>query len=384
MKRIAVFLAAVLIAQPVAAESKVTSTNGEAYGTFSGRVQSLSMYRDYDQAGNGANSSVGVVLDYAAPFRSFDAALAYNYASALFENNKAGMLANDDIHVLNEAWARFDLGAVGLHGTRFLLGRKIIDGEVFRADDFRQKARSIEGVHFEIDNIPDARVILGHATRMSSWIQSGDKAEFRDFGNDSDGITWAEGVYRGVKDLEIAVFDAYSWNSANLVGARISWRNPERGGLVAYYRHEADVGRGSAHTADAFGISVPVKVGEVTIEPGFFAVHGDRLLFQEATTGINHPLGSSMMIFAGQFNGATDTAYLKAVAKVADSSLYLLYNHTRQGNSGIDGQELNFVVKYPVTKNFTVSVKSGIGRRDVPDSENPLVTDTRLFVTYQF
>lgn len=392
MKKGILILSASIAASLAPAESILKPINDKGYGTISGRIQSLSMYRGFENTGNGANSSLGVVLGYTSPeFVGFDAGLAYNYAGEWFENNDTALLANDAIHVLNEGWLRYRLEALGLANTAALAGRKISNGEVFRADDYRQKARSIETVQLGSGN--DAagyRYTVGHAFRMSNWLQKGDLWEFNDFGDvfgadyDTDGITWGEAAVSRIQGLEIAVFDAYAWDVANLVGTRAKWSVTEKGALLGYYRHEGDVGKAAACKADAFGLSFQQKIGKVTLEPGFFSVHGDDLRFNEATTGINHALGASMMIYAQQFNGGADTLYFKAVSKIGKTTLYGLYNYTWQDKRDFDGQELNLVVKQQLVENLSVALKGGIGYRDAEHGENTTATDARLFLTYAF
>ena len=397
MKKTTLILAAAMVASLASAESVLKPFNDKGYGTFSGRVQSLSMYRDYSDngLGNGANSTLGFVLGYTSPeFAGFDAGLAYNFAGELFENNNSGLLANDDIHILNEGWVRAQLGT--LTNTTALIGRKINNGEIFRADDFRQKARSIETIQSTSTDHPDHRYTVGHAIRMSNWIQRRDRWDFNDFGDvfsepgnpvgyDTDGVTWAEAVVSRVQGLEIALFDAYAWDVANLIGTRAKWDIAEKSALLGYYRHENDVGKAASRNSDAFGLSFQQKVGDITLEPGFFSVHGSTLRFHEATTGINHALGSSMMIYSGQFNGGADTAYLKAVTKLGKTTLYGLYNYTWQSNGLFDkGQELNLVVKQQILDNLSVAVKGGIGYRDMKNGGNTTATDARLFLTYTF
>ena len=369
--------------------------NEKGYGTISGRVQWLSMYRDFECAHkNGANSTLGIVLGYTSPaFAGFDGGLAYNYAGKLAEHNDTDLLANGEINVLNEGWVRYNFGALGLTNTTVLAGRKINNGEVFRADDFRQKARSIETVQIDSTDLKNTKFTVGHSIRMSNWIQAGDKADFNDYGDvfktgyDTDGITWGEVINNCVQDVEVALFDAYAWDVANLIGARTKWDATENGALVGYYRHENDIGKADTRNSDVFGLSWQQKVGEITLEPGIFSVHGSSLRFQETTTGINHALGSSMEICSSQFNGGADTAYIKAVTKVGKTVLYGLYNYTWQDHSKVafDGQELNIVVKQPITDNLTIAFKGGIGYRDGNDgTANTTDTDARLFVTYKF
>jgi len=386
-------LASAMVASFAAAESVLKPLNEKGYGTISGRIQSLSMYRDYadDGRGNGANSTLGFVLGYTSPeFAGFDAGLAYNYAGEWFENNNSDLLFNNEIHLLNEGWVRYNFGVLDLTNTTVLAGRKINNGEVFRADDFRQKARSIETVQFDSTDLAEHRFTVGHAIRMSSWIQVGDRWEFNDFGDvfgagyDTDGVTWGEAVSTKIQGLEVALFDAYAWDVANLIGTRAKWDVAEKSALIGYYRHENDIGKAASRTSDAFGLSFQQKVGKVSLEPGIFSVHGSNLRFQETTTGINHALGASMMIYAKQFNGGADTAYFKAVAKLGKTTLYGLYNYTWQSKSAFDGQELNLVVKQQIIDNLSVAVKGGVGYLDMKAGGNTTATDIRLFLTYAF
>ncbi len=386
MKR-ALLLAAFAAQMGIAAETPEAAPETLDYGTVSGRVQSLTMYRDFEGTGNGFNSTLGLVLNYTSPpLAGFDAGLGFHYVWEFYKVNRSGLLANDDLMVLNEAWLRY---RVADH-TSVTAGRRISNGEVFRADDFRQKARSVEGVALETTAIPDLALTVGHALRMSNWIDSGDRWDFNDFdavfgtADDSDGVTWAEAVYAGVESLEVALFDAYAYDVANLAGLRARVDVSEDTGLVVYYRHEDDVGAAAPLSADAYGAAVQQKVGGVTLEPGWFAVSGDNLRFQETTTGINHPLGSLMIIYAQPFAGGSDTFYLKATAKAGKTVLYALYDYTRHDKVAFDAQELNVVVKQPLTDHLGVALKAAAGYRDMDEGDDTLATDTRLFVTWVF
>ena len=392
MKKTIVLLSFALASSTVSAESIMKPFNDKGYGTISGRIQSLSMYRDYDDVGNGANSSLALQFGYTSPeISGVDAGLVYINAGEIYTNNNSGILANDDFNVFNEGWLRYNFGALDLSSTSLVVGRKVRNSEVFRADDFRQKARSIEAVQFETGDIPDTRLIVGHAHKLSNWIITRDLWEFNEFDevfgtdHDSDGVTWAEGTFSHLQGLEVALFDAYAWDVTNLIGTRVKWDITGDSALVGYYRHENDVGKADTRNSDVFGLSLQQKVGAVSVEPGVFSVHGSSLRFQEATTGINHPLGSSMMIYAQQFNGGARTAYLKAVTKVRKTVLYALYNYTWHDNQRFDGQELNIVVKQPIMDNFSLAFKGGVGYRDWDNgNSNTTATDARLFATYTF
>ena len=309
-------LAAAAAVSPVSAQSVMKPFNDLGYGTVSGRIQSLTMYRDFESKGlDGANSTLGIILGYTTPeFAGFDAGAAYNYAGEIYEHNASNILANDDINILNEGWIRYRFSALSLSNTTAVAGRKISNGEVFRADDFRQKSRSIEAVQLETRDIPGTRALIGHAGKMSNWVQAGDLWKFNNFGDvfsiiddgityDTDGLTWGEAVNNSFDTLEAAVYDAYAWDVANLAGARLKWQVAEKSAVHGYYRNETDVGKLEDHSANVYGLALEQKIGGFTVEPGIFSVKGDDLLFQELTTGINHPLGASMEICSCQFAG---------------------------------------------------------------------------------
>jgi len=394
MKKTALVLAMAMTASLASAESVMKPFNEKGYGTVSGRVQFLGMYRDFDNGNNGDASTLGLVLGYITPkWSGLDAGLTYNHAGTLDDGGNSGLMANDDIDVLNEGWVRYTLSNLDLANTAFVVGRKISNGEVFRADDFRQKARSIQAIQIETRDIPNLALTVGHANELSNWLDSGTRWEFNDFGKvfgvgyDTDGVTWGEGLYTGIGKLEVALFDAYAWDVSNLLGTRVKYSVSDATALIGYYRHENDAGKAVSQNANVYGISLEQKVGDVTIEPGYFGVRGDDLRFQETTTGINHPLGASMMIYPSMFAGGADTAYIKVATKINQTSLYALYNYTWQDDPkyNYDGQELNLVVKQPLMENLSVAVKVGVGTREAKNGgTDTTATDARLFLTYAF
>ena len=381
-------------------ESILKPINDLGYGTFSGRVQILGMYRDIENvsAGDyGHATSLGVVLNYVSPtFEGFNFGAGYDFAGKFYDGGNTNLLHNDNIHVLNEAWLRYSLESIHLKDTHIVAGRMISNGEVFRTDDFRQKVCAVEAVQLVSKDIANATFTVGHAIKRSNWLDltsftGYEHWNFNDFGDvfgagyDTDGVTWAETVYTGLENWEISVFDAYAWDVANLMGTRIQYTISDDAKVTGYYRHEGDVGQAETRNSDAYGISYSQKVSGVTLEPGYFAVHGSELRFQELTTGINHPLGSSMLIYGGQFNGGAQTAYLKATTKIDHTVFYALYNYTWQDNLDFNGQELNVVVKHPITDYLTVVFKGGVGYRDWnAGSDNTTATDARIILTHTF
>ncbi|MBT8043017.1 MAG: hypothetical protein HKP10_07715 [Kiritimatiellales bacterium] len=400
MKKTALILAIAMAASFATGESAIKQFNDLDYGTLSGRLQSLSMYRDYEAGNNNHATTLGLQLDYRSPTKSGWSAGASYVGAGVLDSMVDGesspgdrLLGNGRVNLLNEAYLSYHMEALGLTNTTAYLGRRAINGEVFRYDDFRQKKRAIEAVMIESAEFHKTRIIAGHAWEMSNWIDAGNLWKFDNFDNyGTDGVTWAEIVNNCVEDLEVAVFDAMAQDLANLIGARAKWSLSEDTAVLAYLRHERDIGDGADLESNAFGLSVAQAVGDVKLEGGFFGVGGDSMAFQEVTTGINHALGSSMMIYSGQFSGGAETLYLKAVTKLKETGtvLYGLYNYTLHDKGKTDlrqAQELNIVIKQscPVFDNLTVAFKGGIGTRDgVNGDSDTTATDARLFVTYTF
>jgi hypothetical protein len=381
-----------------ASDSLLKPVNGLGYGIWAARVQALSMVRDYENnaPGNASSTTLGIQLGYESPELSgFRFGAVYDYVEPVdatdSSNNGKTLLSNGRVNLLNEAWVKYNLGAFGLTNTFVKAGRQVVNGEVFRFNEVRHKPRSLEAVTLTTKDLPDLTLTVGHVWRLSNWMDNEDSWKFNGISDTlgasygTRGVTWGEGVYTGITNLEVAAYDAYAWDIANIAGGRVKYTVCDSTAVNGYYRHESDVGRGMGHSSDMYGISLQQKIDGVTLEPGFFSVHGDNLLFQETTTGINHPLGSLMMIYSVQFSGGADTYYLKATTKLGKTVLYALYSYTVNEVLPYNGQELNVVLKQPVTDRLSVALKVGAGYRDMQNgSANTTATDTRLFVTYNF
>jgi len=391
-----VFILAIAALSCAASDSLLKPVNDLGYGTWAARVQALSMYRDFENntPGNAYATTLGLRLGYTTPeLAGFSAGAVWDYIEPVdasdSSNNGKTLISNGRVNLLTEGWIQYRLESLGLTNTVIKAGRQVVNGEVFRADEFRQKPRSLEAVTLTTKDIPHTAVTVGHAWRLSNWIDDAEKWKFNDLSEvlgakySTRGVTWAEAVNTSITNLEIAVYDAYAHDIANIAGSRVKYTLTDTTALNGYYRHESDAGNGAERSTDMFGASVEQKIGGVTLEPGFFSVHGDNLLFQELTTGINHPLGASMMLYSGMFNGGADTYYLKAATKIGKTALYALYNYTLNDVTPYDGQELNVVVKQPIGDRLSVSLKVGAGYRDSNNAaDDTFATDTRLFVTY--
>lgn len=401
MKRLLFALAALLVYSGAADDSVLDRLNELGYGKLSLRLQSLTMYRDFEAntPDDAFATTLGVRLGYTSEeWKGLSLGAVYDYVAPAHasDESEAGtvLLSNGRVSNLTEGWLQLRLTMLDLDKTTLSGGRMVINGEVFRRDEFRHTPRSLEAIVLTTGDIPDTLLSIGHARKMSNWIANEDAWTFNDFGEDvfkvgyeTDGVSWAEAVYTGIDQLEFAVFDAYAYDIANLAGARARYAISESTALTCLYRHEGDVGDGSEHEAEVFAGGIQQKVRKVNVETGYFGVRGDNLKFQETTTGINHPLGASMIICPSMFFGEADTAYIKATTTVGKTALYTLYSYTWHDHSltPFNGQEVNVVVKQPVTDHLSVAVKVGAGHRDRKDgSDDSTSLDSRLFVTYTF
>lgn len=349
---------------------------------FSGRVRSLSMTRDYEGKGTGSNSTLGVLLHAEGGLSgSVDGAATYIYAEELFASGQSDMLANNDIRILNEAWLRYKSGPE----LALQAGRVISNGEIFQKDDSRQKPRAIEAAQVTLPWLN-----AGHALRMSHYFQSGDRWKFNDFekvfnveGN-SEGVSWVDMLFTPNENVEVGVYDAFAWNITHLVGTRIKWNLSTDFSFILYARMESGAGDNEAHSSETYGLSLQKSWGKLKLEPGLLSVHGDTMLFQETTTGFNHALASSMIIYTSPFDGGADTFYLKATTTLGNTGVYLLGMYSVHDQQPYDAEEVNFVLKQPLTEHLDLAFKAGLGYRENDNADNTTATDARLFLTYGF
>ncbi|WP_372807538.1 hypothetical protein [Pontiella sp.] len=380
MRKTTVVLTAAMAASLTYAESIIQPINEKGYGTFSGKVQSLSMYRDGVSGSgvNGAKSTLGTTISYDSPEVSgFDVGLEYDYYKEVYDNNTSAVLGNPELAILNEAYLRYNFGLVGLTNTTVSIGRKINNAEVFRADEIRNKSRSIMALEAGSKDIENWSIAGGHAFEQCSW-NSDDFVDLGDYG-----ITWAEAVYTGMDKLELALFDAVVWDEVNMFGGRGRYELNGETAILGYFRREKSIGDGVSE-GDALGLSIEHKLCGVTLEGGYFGVYGDGLLLDQRSIGFNHVLGTAMLISGGHWDAGANTYYVTAKTQLENTktSLYALASYTDNGRTGSlgNGYEINTVIKQPLMDNLSLAVKGAIG-----EAENTTkATDCRLFVTYTF
>ncbi len=340
------------------------------------------MTRDFEDKGLGTNSSLGVLLHVEGDIsEGLKVGGTYIYAEEIYSEHQSEMLSNNGFNLLNEAWMIFS----PVEKLSVGAGRMISNGEVFRKDDSRQKPRAIEAVQLKAPGLT-----VGHAFRMSNYLQSGDRWKFNDFEDvfqveaDSAGVSWLEWNWQVAENLQVDLYDAYAWDISNLAGTRVQWSFSESGKLFLYARVENGVADNKDHASETYGLSLQQKIGRIQFEPGVLSVHGDKMLYQETTTGFNHALASSMIIYTCPFDGGANSLYLKATSKLGKTGIYILGIYTEQETLPFDAGELNLILKQPVNDQWALVCKSGVGYRDNDGGASTRATDFRLFVTYVF
>lgn len=379
MNKTTLALTAAMTASLAMGSSIADPFNELGYGTIHGRLQSLSMTRDIGAGVDGGNSTLGGLINYVSPeLAGINVGLEYVYANEIYESGFPVILGNPSISIFNEFYATYNFGIVELTNTTFTVGRKINNAEIFRADDIRQKSRSITAVQAATADIENWTIAGGHAWEQCSWNSD----EFVDLYN--EGITWVEAVFTGLDNLELALFDAVVWNEVNMIGARAKYNLSENTALLGHARSEEEIGSGAPFSGDTLGLSIEQKLGTVTLEGGYLGVFGDGLVLDQTSIGFNHVLGSAMLIRAGHWEGGANTYYLTAKTRLDKTKtlLYALGSYTANNRdlSVGDGYEVNVVIKQPIIENLSIALKGAIGEAERATK----ATDGRLFITYTF
>lgn len=404
--------ALVTLSLPAMDTSPLTETD---FGTFSGHLQLISMHRDYEGVGSGNSTTPAIKLDFQSKsLDGFSVNLSYIYGDVVHtgggrfggDNNGERLLYNGRVNVLNEANIQYAYSGGGEKPVVLVkAGRQVNNGEVFRADPFRHKPRALEGVTVRARAVDGLDITAGYVNRLSNVWDADDISrwltyEYRDIeeillgrgGSGLDygtrGLAWIEGACTGLENLTLAPYFVFADDISRVFGLRAQYTLNADTTVTAYLRSEEAVGtleRLDDYDASMYGLSVSHRISSTTLEAGYLGVGSDGLLFEELGTGINHPLGSSLMIYTSHFNGGADTLYLKAVAKINKTILYGLYHCTWHDTLPFDAWELDVVAKQSFTEALSVAVKVGIGRRDGKDgTADTDAQDARLFVTYTF
>jgi hypothetical protein len=380
-------------------------------GNLSGHAQVLSMHRNYEGKGNGASTTLGGVLNFESVSK-YNLSLGLSYVHVEVLGHSGGrygsrqgenLLYNGKVNLFNETYLNY---VCPKSSSSLKIGRQVVNGEIFRANPFRQKKRSLEAAVINLRNFELFNFTLGHAQRISNVWDHRDHPwltwKFKDvsfgslgkrgvnFNYDTNGFHWLEGVFNN-NQHEFAFYYGRSSEIADTRGLRSQLNLGKDFSLLGYFRSEESIDNleiDAPYDAMMYGISLAKKYGLYSLETGFLGVSGDGLLFEELNTGIKHSLGSSLMIYPGTFNGGAKNAYLKLVIKKPNQRLYyFLYNHTwhSKTKSTIDtAQEIDFVFKHPWNTQFSFNLKGGYGLRKMMSGQSTDAIDLRFFLKHTF
>lgn len=404
-----------------AAESEDASfiepINELGIGTFSGKVQTLFMRRNYD--GQDASSgTLAETLNYRSPqLGPFTFGLQYIHADRLFEGgsldpaNGAGWtILNTDFDVLNEAYINLNFDFAGLSGTDLTVGRQIADYNFAPTYAIRQKPQAIEGVTISSEDVPGVTFEIGHIEEFSSWsTRDGGsdlyKASFNDIEDviadsegvatpDTDGMQFVSVSSDMLPRTNVTVYDLFGEDLYNTFGAKadvsllkseeldVTWKN--------HYIMQKDVGNfPNEIDAQTIESAVAFESGPFMLQPGFMTVFGG-----DGDNDLRHPLESSMTWeyvldwYTRPYLEGSDSAYLKGTYKYGDTLFYALYfatDHDRRTSGGAFDQELDIVIKHNITDRFYVTLKAGYGyQNNRGGNDDTDREDYRLFVGYKF
>ncbi|MEA2013169.1 MAG: OprD family outer membrane porin [Verrucomicrobiota bacterium] len=406
----------------LSAEDLLKPVNDLKLGTFSGRLQLLSMQRDGSDAsiykGNTNSTSLALKLDYLSPeFAGLTLGLSYIDSEILAsgggnldagKNAGAGTLFNGGFSLLNEVWINLNLEMIGLEKTDIKVGRQVFNLELIRADDIRQKPRSFEAVSVTSKDIENLTLTYLHAERMSDVWVNDERWKFLDINSNPDstmgeaeanhqtrGLEYIEGVY-SKEGLTIALYDMYEHDFMNSIGTRVNLTLTDTTAITVWYLHQNGIQKTdnkAGRNANLYSFSVTQKIGKVTVEPGFMSIAGgngnttDEGVRTQIPYGYNHPMANSLMLLSKQWAAGADTYFVKATTKIDKTILYVLASYTDHDNTVLayDAYEVNVIAKQLLTENLSACVKFGYGARSgKAGTRDSHATDTRLFITYNF
>ncbi len=421
LKTLVTAAAAIMATSPAAAADAenrglMAPVNEQGWGEFSGRVQTLLMRRQYSRTGDGNSGTVSFLLNYASPeYCGLSGGAQYLYNWRFFEGGSQNMpqgggywIHNDDFNVLNEAYLKFNLGALGFGETHLKAGRQILDYDFAPKYEIRQKPQAFEAAVISCREIEGLTVDAGHIERVSSWSSRDDgpsslRANFMDVEDrigvnyPASGMQFISATLDRIENWSFTIYDLYGNDLFNTFGAKGSWTtNLEEDlqlAVKAHYIHQDEEGRMDKDglgvlDADLAELALEVKAGPLSVQPGYVRVAG--------RTGMNDlliPFRTSITIdpemlwwthqSANSFLGGTNSLYLKGVYKLENTLFYMLYVHADRDNQDVT-QEIDFVVKHNFTPSLYASVKIGYGHTDNKNGADLEGQDYRLFAGYTF
>lgn len=381
------------------------------YGRFSGKLQSLLMHRDIDGAGRGTSGTLAGTLSYRSPEWSglFVGAQGV-YSWLLFEDGgrvpsgPGYWLSNGEFAVLNEAYVGINFEAMGWKGVELRVGRQVLNYDFAPTYNIRQKDQSYEGVVLKTQPREDLTLDVGWFRRFSSWASreggpSTWRADFIDVEErvgvpyDTNGFFFASAVYTPCEPLSIGVYDFYGDDMFNVFGVKGSYTwelGGDCGSLTfrGHWANQRDVGRMNRDGLGDIGSNVietglDYAIGGLTVSGGGVFIRGDDFQTPFRTS---FTIDTELLWYTMQFEGGTNSGYLKGVWKWEDWVFYAMYVASEH-RCGRVCQEIDVVVKRSFDCGLYTSVKAGYGgRRPAIPAGAPKTNalDLRWFLGWEF
>lgn len=410
-----------------AAEEAIKKTpidrlNELGYGTVSGKLQLLTMGRggnlrspDIDE--DAYSSSLAFSLNYKTPtYQGVSLGAQFIHAWDLgeggtidIEEGPAWFLSNSGFTLLNDAHIDYNFTHLGLAKTLLRVGRIPLNLDFAPSYAIRQKEQAYEAVTLSSQDIPGVDLSLGHIERYSSWSSRTrtdsnvityefiDVADTENVPYSTSGMQFASIAYNGLPHTSLTVYDFFGQDLYNTAGFKAAYTigsgDSFQTVLKAGYSNQRDVGRfnsdgGGEVESDVYDLSVQFKVGDFSLEPGFFGVAGD-----EAKNNYHVPFRTSftvdplMMWYPRVFGGGSDSFYLKSTYKWRNTSFYMLYVLTKTAefiDHGSLDQEIDLVIGQKLWTHWSVTFKGAYGVRDAGTGSDWHQSDLRLFIAYNF
>lgn len=247
--------------------------NEKGYGEFSGYLQSLTMYRDYnDYAGSdptGDASTVALSLEYVTPeFAGFTLGGEWITSATLWENNPDRVM-NNNFNLLHNAYLNYNFSAFDLAKSDLTVGRFTLDTLMMPDITPRQKSQAMEGIAFTTEDIEDSKLIVGWIRKFSSWstLDHNDFSwshafnhEFTDVDDiagvdySTSGTYFIDYTYTGIDGLKINVGDYFSEDILNNAFADVTWSVTDSMKWRNIWAHQDSVGRGDKDAYNGEGL----------------------------------------------------------------------------------------------------------------------------------
>ncbi len=409
---------------PVYASDRLSvsdAIDGREYGTFSGRVQTLFMGRQFDNRADRADelhsNSTAVTINYESPvFLGLSFSGQYVHAFGQFgrgdeekfgEEDPAYILSNSNFSILNNAYLRYDLEKLGLRESHVTVGRQTLDLGFVTSCNIRQKDQAFEGIAVDIGHFQGLSVNLGVLDKFSSWtsrddLTSGGLANgFIDIEKvegvpySTRGIQFVELIYSDSQRMSLALYDYYGDDLYNTVGANIDYSlnsSDEFSTEVSLkYIGQQGMDRFDKFNrfeleSNAFQAGIQLTSDDFSIEPGVFMVAGDG-----PENDIRSPFQPQLIIEQAMFetdfgfSGGSRSFYVEMSQKWSKSQIYILYLYTDFKAGLLNGRinETDVIYSRNLTENLYVKLKLGLVDYD-DDVGNTTLLDYRLFVGYNF